>query len=90
VGGGTVKADDDYIRNSILNPSSQVVEGFQPIMPTFKGQVTEEQLNALVAYVKSLSGVTGTSSSSSTAAPANTAAPASNANAAPKKAANAK
>jgi cytochrome c oxidase subunit 2 len=90
VGGGTVKADDDYIRNSILNPSSQVVEGFQPIMPTFKGQVTEEQLNALVAYVKSLSGVTGTSSSSSTAAPANTAAPASNANAAPKKVANAK
>lgn len=90
VGGGTVKADDDYIRNSILNPSSQVVEGFQPIMPTFKGQVTEEQLNALVAYVKSLSGVTGTSTSGSTAAPANSAAPASNANAAPKKAANAK
>src|SRR6185369_16860668 len=88
VGGAVVKADDDYIRNSILNPSSQVVEGFQPIMPTFKGQVTEEQLNALVAYVKSLSGVTGTTStSSSTAAPANSAAPASNANAAPKKAA---
>ena len=92
VGGGTVKADDDYIRNSILNPSSQVVEGYQPIMPTFKGQVTEEQLNALVAYVKSLSGVTGTTSTgSSTAAPAaNTAAPAANANTAPKKAANAK
>lgn len=87
VGGGTVKADDDYIRNSILNPSSQVVEGYQPIMPTFKGQVTEEQLNALVAYVKSLSGVTGTtSSSSSTTAPAaNKAAPAANtATAAPK------
>jgi cytochrome c oxidase subunit 2 len=59
VGGQTVKADDEYIRNSILNPSSQVVEGFQPIMPTFKGQVTEEQLVALVAYIKSLSGVTG-------------------------------
>ncbi len=55
VGGGTVKADENYIRNSILNPSAQVVEGFQPIMPTFKGQVTEEQLNALVAYIKSLS-----------------------------------
>ena len=61
VGGDTLKADDEYIRNSILNPGSQVVEGFQPIMPTFKGQVTEEQLVALVAYVKSLSGVTGTS-----------------------------
>ena len=59
VGGATVKADDEYIRNSILNPSGQVVEGFQPIMPTFKGQVTEEQLVSLVAYIKSLSGVTG-------------------------------
>lgn len=56
VGGATVKADEEYIRNSILNPSGQVVEGFQPIMPTFKGQVTEEQLVALVAYIKSLSG----------------------------------
>jgi cytochrome c oxidase subunit II len=69
VGGQTVTADDAYIRNSILNPSSQIVEGFQPIMPTFKGQVTEEQLVSLVAYIKSLSGVTGTG----TAAPANTA-----------------
>ena len=59
VGGGEVQRDDNYIRNSILNPSSQIVEGYQPIMPTFKGQVTEEQLNALVAYIKSLSGVTG-------------------------------
>ena len=42
-----------------MNPSSQIVEGYQPIMPTFKGQVTEEQLNALVAYIKSLGG-TGT------------------------------
>jgi len=55
VGGAVVKADENYIRNSILNPSSQVVEGFQPIMTTFKGQVTEEQLNSLIAYIKSLS-----------------------------------
>ena len=60
VGGQTVKVDDEYIRNSILNPSSQIVEGYQPIMPTFKGQVTEEQLVSLVAYIKSLSGITGT------------------------------
>ncbi len=52
--GQIVKADDEYIRNSILNPSGQIVEGYQPIMPTFKGQVTEEQLVSLVAYVKSL------------------------------------
>jgi cytochrome c oxidase subunit 2 len=64
--GQVVKADEEYIRNSILNPSSQVVEGYQPIMPTFKGQVTEEQLVALVAYIKSLSGNTGNTSSTST------------------------
>jgi len=77
VGGQTVKVDDQYIRNSILDPSSQVVEGFQPIMPTFKGQVTEEDLVGLVAYIKSLSGVTGTnttptSASSNTSSTSNT------------------
>jgi cytochrome c oxidase subunit II len=77
VGGSTVKVDDEYIRNSILNPSSQVVEGYQPIMPTFKGQVTEEQLVSLVAYIKSLSGVTGATSSATPPA-SNTAAGASN------------
>ncbi|MFZ1701175.1 MAG: cytochrome c oxidase subunit II [Pyrinomonadaceae bacterium] len=55
VGGQTVTADEQYIRNSILNPTAQIVDGYQPIMPTFKGQVTEEQLNSLVAYIKSLS-----------------------------------
>ena len=81
VGGQTIKVTDEYIRNSILNPSSQVVEGFQPIMPTFKGQVTEEQLVSLVAYIKSLSGVTGSTSTSPAAAPAaNTAASAPAAN----------
>ena len=67
VGGTSVVANDEYIRNSILNPGSQVVEGFQPIMPTFKGQVTEEQLLGLVAYIKSLSGVSSSTPSSSAA-----------------------
>jgi len=71
VGGQSVKADEQYIRNSILNPASQVVEGFQPIMPTFKGQVTEEQLNSLVAYIKSLTPAAGGSGPApSAAAPA--------------------
>ncbi len=64
VGGQTVTADNEYIRNSILNPGSQIVEGYQPIMPTFKGQVTEEQLVSLVAYIKSLGGNTDGASSS--------------------------
>ncbi len=70
VGGSTVKADEQYLRNSILNPASQVVEGFQPIMPTFKGQVTEEQLNALVAYIKSLTPNAAASTAPAANAPA--------------------
>src|ERR1019366_5125138 len=46
--------DENYIRESILNPGAKIVSGFKPIMPTFQGQVSEENLMALVAYVKSL------------------------------------
>ncbi len=53
-GGLTTTFDDAYIRESILNPHAKVVAGFQPIMPTFQGLVTEEQLLQLIAYVKSL------------------------------------
>jgi len=52
--GRTVMADDNYVRESILNPTAKIVAGFKPVMPTFQGLVTDEQLNALVAYVKSL------------------------------------
>ena len=54
--GRTVIADENYIRESILNPGAKVVSGFKPIMPTFQGQLSEEQLMALVEYVKSLAG----------------------------------
>ncbi len=54
-GGGTVIADEAYIRESIVNPHAKVVAGFLPIMPTFQGMVSEEQLLQLVAYVRSLS-----------------------------------
>jgi len=53
--GSTVVADENYIRESIINPGSKVVSGFKPIMPTFNGIVSEEQLLSLIAYVKSLS-----------------------------------
>jgi cytochrome c oxidase subunit 2 len=53
--GQTVTVDDVYIRESILNSQAKIVAGFQPIMPTFQGLVTEEQLLQLIAYVKSLS-----------------------------------
>jgi len=54
-GGQTVTADEGYIRESILNPQAKIVNGFGPIMPSFQGQVNEEQLLQLVAYIKSLS-----------------------------------
>jgi cytochrome c oxidase subunit 2 len=54
--GRTVTADENYIRESILDPGSKVVSGFKPVMPTFQGLVSEEQLSALVAYVKSMGG----------------------------------
>jgi cytochrome c oxidase subunit II len=69
--GRTVTADDDYLRESILNPTAKIVNGFKPIMPTFQGIVSEEQLNALVAYVKSLNAaVPGTAQNSTPSAPA--------------------
>jgi cytochrome c oxidase subunit 2 len=53
-GGATVVADEAYVRESIVNPQAKVVAGFQPIMPTFQGLVSEEQLLQLIAYVRSL------------------------------------
>jgi cytochrome c oxidase subunit 2 len=52
--GELVVVDEGYIRESILNPHAKVTAGFQPIMPTFQGLVTEEQLLELIEYVKSL------------------------------------
>jgi len=52
--GQTLLADDDYLRESILNPAAKIVAGWQPIMPTYQGQVTEEQLAQLITYVRSL------------------------------------
>jgi cytochrome c oxidase subunit 2 len=46
--------DDTYLRESILNSQAKVVQGYQPIMPTFQGLMTEEQVLQLVAYIKSL------------------------------------
>jgi cytochrome c oxidase subunit 2 len=55
--GQTMTVDEAYVRESILNPSAKVAAGFQPIMPTFQGLVTEEQLLELIEYVKSLKAV---------------------------------
>jgi cytochrome c oxidase subunit II len=51
------KADDNYIRESILNPQAKIVQGFTGIMPTLQGQVSEDDLLKLLVYIKSLSSV---------------------------------
>jgi cytochrome c oxidase subunit 2 len=50
-----VVVDASYIRESILNPSAKVVYGFQNIMPTFQGQLNEDEMIQLIEYIKSLS-----------------------------------
>ena len=52
--GATVVADEGYIRESIVLPQAKIVAGYQPVMPTFQGLLSEEDVMKLIAYVKSL------------------------------------
>jgi cytochrome c oxidase subunit 2 len=74
--GESVRVDEAYIRESILNPQAKLVAGFGPIMPTFQGQVSEDQLVQLVAYIKSLQ-AGGQTTPTTAASPAPAAVPAS-------------
>ena len=79
--GRTVVADNTYLRRSILEPGADLVAGYQPIMPTYKGQISEENIFRLVAYIRSLSGgrdeaAPAGAPDAGAAAPAGTAAPA--------------
>jgi cytochrome c oxidase subunit 2 len=53
-GGGTALVDDNYLRESILNPTARVMAGYDPIMPVFQGLVTEEAIQALITHIKAL------------------------------------
>jgi cytochrome c oxidase subunit 2 len=52
--GRVATADEDYLRESILNPGAKIVGGYPNVMPTYQGQVTEEELMQLMAYIKSV------------------------------------
>jgi len=52
--GQTVIADEAYIRESILQPGAKIVAGWENLMPTFRGQISEEEIYALIAYFRSL------------------------------------
>jgi cytochrome c oxidase subunit 2 len=52
--GSRVLADDNYLRESIMVPAARIVQGYQPLMPTFQGALSEEQVQQLIAYIKTL------------------------------------
>ena len=54
VDGRIVRADERYLRDCILVPNTEVVAGYDPVMPSFQGRLTEEQIFSLVTYIKSL------------------------------------
>ena len=75
--GQTVLADDAYLRESILEPNAKIVAGFEPnVMPNFKGQLSEEQVIQLIAYVKSLTGSSATTAAATPGAAAKAVLPA--------------
>lgn len=53
--GTKIKADEDYLKESILNPSAKITSGYAPLMPTFQGNVSQAQLGHLIDYLKSIS-----------------------------------
>src|SRR6185503_3537020 len=55
-GGRTVTADEGYVRESIFNPTAKVVDGYEPITPTYQGLLSEEDVMQLIAYLRSLYG----------------------------------
>ena len=57
-GGVSYKVDENYIRESILNPLAKVVEGYAPAMPSFDGQLTEAQIGHIIAFLKTVDGST--------------------------------
>jgi cytochrome c oxidase subunit 2 len=52
--GSTVEADETYLRESIVEPNAKVVEGYGQVMPSYQGQLNDEQINAIIEYIKTL------------------------------------
>ena len=54
--GETVRVDENYIHESVLEPQAKVAQGFEPVMPSFKGRLRDEEVSAIVEYIKTLEG----------------------------------
>ena len=52
--GTQVKVDENYVRESLLNPNGKVVKGYQPLMPSFQGQLKDKDIDAIIAYLKTV------------------------------------
>jgi cytochrome c oxidase subunit 2 len=49
-----VTVDEGYVRESILQPQAKIVTGFPPTMPSFSGQISDQEIDEVIAYIKSL------------------------------------
>ena len=52
--GKDIQADDNYIRESILQPTAKVVAGYAPVMPTYEGKLSDLEISAIIQYIKTL------------------------------------
>jgi cytochrome c oxidase subunit 2 len=53
-GGGSVTVDENYVRESLMDPQAKIVLGFTPAMPTYKGKLSEKDIDGIIEYIKSL------------------------------------
>jgi cytochrome c oxidase subunit 2 len=57
--GGSAAVDESYLREAILTPSAHLIAGYTPVMPAYQGQLTEEQVLDVIAYIRSLGNAPG-------------------------------
>jgi len=53
-GGARVTVDENYVRESIVNPQGQIVAGYEPVMPSFQGRLKDKEITAIIEYLKTL------------------------------------
>ena len=53
-GGASMKVDENYLRESMMDPTAKVVNGFAPSMPTYKGKLSDKQILSIIEYIKTL------------------------------------
>jgi cytochrome c oxidase subunit 2 len=56
--GEMIEVDENYVRESILMPQAKIVAGYEPVMPTYQGRLKDEEIGAIIEYLKTLGGET--------------------------------